>query len=79
MLNIQVIIRMSKIGRKIELKGSWYMRPGTATSIRLSESVKGSVTGEFELMPTKYGDYSTLKGEWFGNGSNLIVSLKQIK
>ena len=68
-----------KIGQKIELKGSWYMRPGTATSIRLSESVKGNITGEFELMPTRYGDYSTLEGEWFGNGNHLKVSLKQIK
>ena len=68
-----------KIGRKIELKGSWYMRPGTPTNMRLTESVKGNVTGEFELLPTRYGDYSTLKGEWFENGKTLIVSLKLIQ
>jgi len=68
-----------KIGRKIQLNGSWLMRPGTPTKIKLTEKVKANITGEFELIPSTYGDYSTLKGLWFGNGKNLTVNLKQLK
>ena len=66
------------VGKKITLTGSWLMKPGTATSIKLTEKVGGEVTGSFILMPKSYGDYSTLKGTWSNSKKTLKVSLKEV-
>jgi|688.fasta_scaffold749836_1 hypothetical protein len=66
------------VGKKITLTGSWLMKPGTATSISLTEKVGGKVTGSFILMPKSYGDYSTLKGTWSNSKKTLNVNLKEV-
>jgi hypothetical protein len=69
-----VIIELEK---KIKLKGTWLMRPGTRTYINLIEYVENIETGGFELFPNSYGEYKTLLGTWFGNGKTLKVKLKK--
>jgi hypothetical protein len=69
----------NKVGTKINLSGSWMMRPGTATYIELYEIVNGNYTGSFSLLPKSYGDYSILTGSWMGNGKNLKVKLTKIQ
>ena len=68
----------NKVGTKIQLSGSWMMRPGTATYIELNEIVNGNYTGSFSLLPKTYGDYSTLTGTWSGNGKTLKVKLTKL-
>lgn len=68
----------NKVGTKIQLTGSWIMRPGAKTFIELNEIVNGNYTGSFSLLPTTYGDYSSLSGQWMGNGKTLKVKLTQI-
>lgn len=68
----------NKVGTKIQLTGSWIMRPGAKTYIELNEIVNGNYTGSFSLLPTTYGDYSSLSGQWMGNGKTLQVKLTQI-
>ena len=68
----------NKVGTKIQLSGSWIMRPGTATYIELNEIVNGNYTGSFSLLPKTYDDYSTLTGTWSGNGKTLNVKLNEI-
>ena len=68
----------NKVGTKIQLTGSWIMRPGAKTYIELNEIVSGNYTGSFSLLPTTYGDYSSLSGQWMGNGKTLQVKLTQI-
>lgn len=68
------------IGKSINLKGNWYMKPGTATYIELIEKVGGNVTGSFSLLPKSYGDYATLAGTWFStSGKQLKVNLRSVK
>jgi hypothetical protein len=69
----------NRIGKKIKLKGSWLMRPGTRTYMNLTEFVNNSETGEFELLPNNYGEYKTINGSWFGNGKTLKVNLRKIE
>jgi hypothetical protein len=69
----------NKVGTKIQLSGSWIMRPGTATYIELNEIVNGNYTGSFSLLPKTYGDYSILTGTWSGNGKSLKVKLTKIQ
>ncbi len=68
----------NKVGTKIQLSGSWMMRPGTATYIELNEIVNGRYTGSFSLLPKTFRDYSTLTGNWFGNGKSLKVKLTKL-
>jgi hypothetical protein len=68
----------NKVGTKIQLSGSWIMRPGTPTFIELNEIVNGTYTGSFSLLPKSYGDYSTLTGNWTGNGKTLKVKLTKL-
>ncbi len=68
----------NKVGTKIQLSGSWIMRPGTATYIELNEIVNGTYTGSFSLLPKTYDDYSTLSGTWSGNGKTLRVKLTKL-
>ena len=68
----------NKVGTKIQLSGSWMMRPGTPTFIELNEMVNGTYTGSFSLLPKTYGDYSTLTGTWSGNGKTLKVKLTKL-
>ena len=68
----------NKVGTKIQLSGSWIMRPGTATYIELNEIVNGNYTGSFSLLPKTYEDYSTLTGKWSGNGKSLKVKLTKL-
>jgi hypothetical protein len=68
----------NKVGTKIQLSGSWIMRPGTTTYIELNEIVNGNYTGSFSLLPKTYGDYSTLTGTWSGNGKTLKVKLTKL-
>lgn len=68
----------NRVGTKINLTGSWLMRPGTPTYIELNEIVNGNYTGSFSLLPKSYGDYSTLTGTWSGNGKTWKVKLTKI-
>lgn len=68
----------NKVGTKIQLSGSWIMRPGSATYIELNEIVNGNYTGSFSLLPKTYEDYSTLTGKWSGNGKSLKVKLTKL-
>ncbi len=66
----------NKVGTKIQLSGSWIMRPGSKTYIELNEIVNGNYTGSFSLLPTTYGNYSKLTGQWYGNGKTFNVKTK---